>query len=83
MSCPYANIFGKPKTGVHSIRLFDFAVVDTVLTVIAAFVTAKAFHINIWVSLFVWFFTGEVLHYIFGVRSAFLEKIGLIPNCSD
>ena len=67
--------------GVHSIRLFDFAVVDTVLTVIVAFVTEKAFDINIWLSLFVWFFTGEVLHYIFGVRSAFLEKIGLAPDC--
>ena len=81
MSCPYANIFGKPKMGVHSIRLFDFAVVDTELTVLVAFVTAKAFDINIWLSLFVWFFTGEVLHYIFGVRSAFLEKIGLAPDC--
>ena len=83
MSCPYANIFGKAKTGVHSIRLFDFSVVDTLLTVLAAFITAKAFHINIWVSLLAWFVTGEVLHYIFGVRSAFLEKIGLAPDCDN
>ena len=81
MSCPYANIFGIPKTGVHSIRIFDFAVVDTVLTILAALITAKVFKIHIGISLFLWFFTGEVLHYIFGVRSAFLEKIGLAPDC--
>lgn len=81
MSCPYANIFGKAKTGVHSIRLFDFAVVDTLLTVLAAYLTAQAFHIDFLLSFSIWFITGEVLHYIFGVRSAFLEKIGLPPDC--
>ena len=81
MPCPYANILGIPKTGVHSIRLFDFAVVDTVLTIIAAYLTAQAFKINLWLSLAIWFIGGEVLHYVFGVRSAFLEKTGLARNC--
>ena len=83
MSCPYANIFGKAKTGVHSIRLFDFAVIDTLLTVLAAYLTAQSFHIDFLLSFSIWFITGEVLHYIFGVRTAFLEKIGLPPNCSS
>jgi hypothetical protein len=31
--CKYADIFGKPGTGLHSFRLYDFAVVDVLLTV--------------------------------------------------
>lgn len=81
MPCPFANILGEARTGVHSIRLFDFAVVDTVLTIIAAYLTAQAFKINLWLSLAIWFIGGEVLHYVFGVRSAFLEKTGLARNC--
>lgn len=81
MPCPFANILGVPKTGVHSIRLFDFAVVDTLLTIIAAYITAEALKINIWLSLGIWFVCGEILHYIFGVRTAFLEKLGLTRNC--
>lgn len=82
MPCPYANIFGKPKTGVHSIRIFDLALVDIVLTIIAAYLTAHSLKINFFLSLTVWFVAGEVLHYIFGVRTAFLEKIGINIDCS-
>ena len=81
MPCPYANILGIPKTGVHSIRIFDLAIIDIVLTILAAHLTARSLKINFWLSLFVWFVTGEILHYIFGVRTAFLEKIGININC--
>jgi hypothetical protein len=30
--CKYRDIFGKVGTGVHSLRLFNLAVVDTLLT---------------------------------------------------
>ena len=78
-SCPYANIFGEPKTGVHSIRIFGFALIDTLLTIIAAFVISKSYKINFWYSLLGLFVLGEVLHYIFGVNTAFLDMIGLSP----
>ena len=82
MSCPYANLLGKPNTGVHSIRLFGFAVVDTLLTVLAAFLISKAFEINFWYSFLGLFVLGEVLHYIFGTDTAFLRMFGLTRNCS-
>ena len=82
MPCPYAHIFGAPNTGLHSIRLFGIAVVDTVLTVLAAYVIAKAYKINFWHSLVGLFVLGEILHYIFGVNTAFLNFIGLTPNCT-
>ena len=78
---PFANILGKPNTGVHSIRLFGLAVVDIFLTMIAAVVTANAYNINVVLSFAGWFILGEVLHYAFGVKTAFLEKINLIPDC--
>lgn len=82
MSCPYANLFGEPNTGVHSIRVFGIAVVDTVLTVLAAYVIAKAYKINFWYSFLGLFVLGEILHYVFGTKTAFLKMIGLEPNCS-
>jgi hypothetical protein len=81
MSCPFANILGQPKTGVHSIRLFGIAVVDSILTILVAFVTYKTFKVNFFVCLTGWFILGEVFHYIFGVRTAFLEKINMVRNC--
>ena len=82
MSCPFANILGEPNTGVHSIRLFGFAVVDTLLTVLGAYLISKGYKINFWYSLLGLFILGEVLHYMFGTNTAFLKMIGLSPNCS-
>ena len=82
MPCPYANIFGEPNKGVHSIRFFGLAVVDCILTIIAAYITSISYNINFLVSLFGWFVLGELLHYIFGVKTAFLDMIGVVPNCS-
>jgi len=36
--CKYKNMFGEPNTGAHKIRIFDFAIVDIVMTVIVAFI---------------------------------------------
>ena len=81
MSCPYANIFGEANTGVHSIRVLGISVVDTVLTIIGAFIIAKVYNINFCYTLLFTFVLGEVLHYVFGVKSGFLKMVGLEPNC--
>ena len=39
--CPYKNIFGKVGEGAHKYRLFDFAIVDTVMTLGLAFIIAR------------------------------------------
>jgi hypothetical protein len=41
MLCQYKDIFGKPKEGVHSIRIFDIAVVDVLLTLFGAYLIKK------------------------------------------
>jgi hypothetical protein len=82
MGCPYANIFGKPHEGVHKRRFLGFALVDTVLTILVAAATAWLFKGNFALHLLAWLFLGEILHYIFGVRTTFLEAINLLPECA-
>lgn len=81
MGCPYAFIFGKPGTGFHSSRFGGYAVGDTVGTIILALMSAWVFKINWMKSIIVWFVVGELLHYYFGVQTAFLTTLG-IRACS-
>ena len=77
MSCPYATLLGKRGEGVHSRRIFGFALNDIIATIILAIVTSWIYNIHFLYSLFTWFVLGEVLHYVMCVDTAFLEFIGL------
>jgi hypothetical protein len=82
MPCPYANLLGVPGEGVHKPRIFGFALVDILLTIVAALITTFIFKIDIWLSLLGWFVLGEVLHYVFGTQTAFIKMLGLNPPCA-
>jgi len=41
MTCKYKNMFGKPGEGVHSIRLFDIAIIDVAFTFLFAYLLKK------------------------------------------
>ena len=69
-SCPYKYVLGIPGQGVHALRFAGLAVNDTLMSIIAAVLTAYAFKINIGLSLFLWFVGGEILHYGFGCAAA-------------
>jgi len=75
MSCPFKDIFGKPREGPHSYRILDVAVVDTVLTVLLALVLQKIFFQNIsFLKVFAWtFIIGEVMHWYFCVDSKVIQ----------
>jgi hypothetical protein len=77
MPCPYAHILGVPGEGVHAKRIFGLAFNDMLATIIAALLTSFLFKVPILSSLLWWFVAGEVLHYIFGVNTAFLKMIGV------
>ena len=79
--CPFRFALGVPGEGVHALRLFGLAVNDTLMTIIAAIFTSYAFNINLGISLLVWFIAGEILHYGYGVNTAFLKMIGIERNC--
>ena len=82
MSCPYSTLLGIPGQGIHALRLGPFAFNDTIMTVIGAVLTSYATGINVWLSIFLWFVIGEILHYGYGVDTAFLKLVGLTPNCA-
>jgi hypothetical protein len=77
MSCPYKFVLGIPGEGFHAERLFGLARNDTIGTVFLALISAWVFKMNIYTSLLIWFVGGEILHYLFGVQTAFLTLIGV------
>jgi hypothetical protein len=47
------------------------------MTLVAAAITAYFFKISFLKSFVIWFITGEVLHYVFGVQTAVLTTLGI------
>jgi hypothetical protein len=65
----YKDIFGAPRTGAHSYRFMGFAIVDTVLTVLAALLLAWFFRWSFVYTLLTLFIVGILLHNLFSVRT--------------
>jgi len=79
MPCPYAYILGIPGQGVHAKRIWGLSFNDILATIIVAVLTSLLFKVPILSSLIGWFVAGEILHYLFGVNTAFLKMIGITP----
>jgi len=68
--CKYKDIIGKPNTGLrHKYRLFDFAVIDISVTILAGFLISWFFKWNLWYTLGGIFLLGVISHRIFCVRT--------------
>ena len=67
--CKFKDIFGKPNTGLHSIRVFNIAIVDVLLTVLLAYIIAAIFHTRFYVTLIALFISGIILHRTFCVKT--------------
>lgn len=65
----YSNIFGEPKKGIHSIRIFDIAIVDLGLTILASFIIAKYTKRNFFIIFAVLLALGLLLHKLFCVKT--------------
>lgn len=72
--CKYKNIFGEPGTGAHSYRLFGVAIVDVVLTIIAAYIVSYYFKFSFIYVLLIFFAAGIILHRLFCVRTT-IDKL--------
>jgi hypothetical protein len=81
MSCPNANVLGVPGEGFHAARLGPVALNDTVGTIVFALLTSWFFKQSFWLHLLAWFVSAEVLHYWFGVPTAFLKMVHVDPSC--
>ena len=86
--CQYKNIFGAPGTGIHKYRIFNIAIVDTVVVLLLAllitwiwykkFATKKNKKHAIWVLLGTsigLFLLGVLIHRLFCVDTAVNKKI--------
>lgn len=69
MLCRLKNMLGEPNKGIHSIRLFNVAIVDVLMTIIASVVISKIFHIPLVFVLICLFSLGIVMHRVFCVRT--------------
>lgn len=70
MLCEYKNFFGKVGEGIHSYRIFNIAIIDTLLTIIVGYVIYLMFpKLNLWFILFTLFLIGIFLHHLFCVKT--------------
>jgi hypothetical protein len=79
--CLYKDLFGRPREGAHSYRIFDIAVVDVAATVFLAFIIARLFGVVFWKSLVVLFIVGILSHRAFCVRTT-VDKV-FFPNVKE
>ena len=69
MPCKYKDIFGKPTEGVHSIRLFDIAIIDVIMVIIGGLFIAHYFNYNKYKVITILFLIGIISHRILCVRT--------------
>jgi hypothetical protein len=67
--CKYKDIFGKPREGVHSYRIFNIAIVDLGLTIIIGYLISKFFKLKLLYVLIVLFILGIIAHKLFCVKT--------------
>ena len=67
--CKYKNALGQPKKGIHSYRIFNIAIADVIMTLIAAVFIAYIFKLSYFRSAILLFILGIILHQLFCVRT--------------
>ena len=67
--CKYKDIFGKVGEGAHSVRFFNFAVVDTLLTFVAAYIINLYLKSNVYLIFFILLIASIFIHRIFCVET--------------
>jgi hypothetical protein len=72
--CKYKNIFGEPNKGIHSYRLFNVAIMDVIMTFIAAYFVSYIFKLSYWLSCVILFALGIALHKLFCVKTT-IDKL--------
>jgi hypothetical protein len=72
--CKYKNIFGEQKTGIHSYRFLNIAIVDVIFTIFGGFIISKIFNISFFNTTILLFLLGIILHRLFCVNTT-IDKI--------
>jgi hypothetical protein len=75
--CKYKDIFGAPDQGVHKYKLFGLAVVDVVLTVLAAILLTRMIGVSLWITIPFLFLLGIIFHKLYCVNTALNRFLGV------
>ena len=75
MLCKYRDVLGKPNEGIHSIRVFDIAIMDLAFTVLAAAVITLLFKWPFLPVLAVVLVIGIFMHRLFCVNTTVNKMI--------
>ena len=73
--CKYKNMFGKPREGLHSTRIFGMAAVDLIGTLIGGYVIANFMKWNVLYTILGFLVIGEMFHYLFCVDTAVIKLV--------
>lgn len=76
--CPFKyfkEIFGRPNEGLHSYRFLNLAIVDVIGTIVIAYIIAKIFNLNPWITIIIAFVIGIILHRLFCVNTTINKLI--------
>jgi hypothetical protein len=65
--CKYKAIFGKPNEGVHSYRVFNFAIVDVLATLLVAYIISTVYKYSFLYTSAILFLLGIFMHSLFCV----------------
>ncbi len=71
--CRFRFALGKPGEGIHSLRLFNVAIVDVLGTFLLAFVSSEILGGRYLFHLMFWFGMGMFLHWLFCVPTSVSE----------
>ena len=72
--CQHKDIFGETNKGIHSYKIFNIAIVDTVGTIVVAWGISKYYNIDFKQVLFILFLVGIIAHRLFCVRTT-IDKL--------
>ena len=73
--CKYRYLFGVEGQGAHKYRIFNIAIVDTVATILVAWVISYFFHVSFWKTFIVLFILGLLLHRVFCVQTTLTKAV--------
>ena len=67
--CKYKDIFGKPNSGLHSLRILDIAIFDVLCVIIIGMLISNTFKMSLLYTIISLFILGIILHRLFCVRT--------------
>lgn len=73
--CEYRHIFGIEGQGAHSYRLFNIAVVDTLLTILGAWLIARYTKMPFLFVLVLVLILGTIVHRVFCVKTTITKIV--------